>query len=134
MLILTAIILSFLLTIFFGLKNNYAKRNPQKYVQRCLVAGSILVPIVGKTEGTFYSHGFDIHWLYFGLLNLFVIFATAVIVIGLVRLRGAIKGGSGDDGLIPRFQLAVWPDSNTPWQNVDRVRAGEGRAGPGHQQ
>ncbi len=35
-------------------------------------------------------------------------------------VRSAVKGGSGDDGLIQRFQLAVWPDHVKKWQNVDR--------------
>lgn len=28
--------------------------------------------------------------------------------------------GSGDDGLLQRFQLAVWPDAGRDWRNVDR--------------
>ncbi len=35
-------------------------------------------------------------------------------------VRGAVKGGLGDDGLIQRFQLAVWPDHTKHWKNVDR--------------
>jgi putative DNA primase/helicase len=35
-------------------------------------------------------------------------------------LHDAIKGGGGDDGLLQRFQLAVWPDASTDWRNVDR--------------
>lgn len=34
-------------------------------------------------------------------------------------VRAAIRGGKGDDGLIQRFQLTVWPDLDT-WQKVDR--------------
>lgn len=31
------------------------------------------------------------------------------------------RGGSGDDGLLQRFQLLVWPDPpKGPWRNVDR--------------
>lgn len=36
-------------------------------------------------------------------------------------IRAAVAGGSGDDGLIQRFQLAVWPDVRTKWRNVDRA-------------
>lgn len=32
----------------------------------------------------------------------------------------AVKGGGGDDGLIQRFGLLVWPDTNGTWRNVDR--------------
>jgi putative DNA primase/helicase len=34
-------------------------------------------------------------------------------------LRGAVAGGHGDDGLMQRFQLAVWPDVPAHWRNVD---------------
>jgi hypothetical protein len=32
----------------------------------------------------------------------------------------AIKGGIGDDGLLQRFQILVWPDAPNEWKNVDR--------------
>jgi putative DNA primase/helicase len=35
-------------------------------------------------------------------------------------LQQARQGGDGDDGLIQRFQLAVWPESSTTWENIDR--------------
>ena len=35
-------------------------------------------------------------------------------------LAGAMKGGVGDDGLMQRFQLLVWPDAPRTWVNVDR--------------
>ncbi len=35
-------------------------------------------------------------------------------------LRAAAKGGLGDDGLIQRFQLLVWPDISKEWINIDR--------------
>lgn len=35
-------------------------------------------------------------------------------------LDQARRGGSGDDGLMQRFQLAVWPDVSGDWRNVDR--------------
>jgi putative DNA primase/helicase len=35
-------------------------------------------------------------------------------------LRAAIQCGAGDDGLIQRFQLTVYPDINAEWRNVDR--------------
>ncbi len=35
--------------------------------------------------------------------------------------QSALRGGSGDDGLIQRFQLMVWPDISGGWQNVDRI-------------
>ena len=37
----------------------------------------------------------------------------------------AIHNGVGDDGLLQRFQLMVWPDVAGEWQNIDR--------GPDHQ-
>ncbi len=35
-------------------------------------------------------------------------------------LRLAAKGGAGDDGLVQRFQLLVYPDTAGEWRNVDR--------------
>jgi Protein of unknown function (DUF3987) len=35
-------------------------------------------------------------------------------------LRSALQGDEGDDGLLQRFQLLVWPDITTEWRNVDR--------------
>ena len=35
-------------------------------------------------------------------------------------VRGAMEGGAGDDGLIQRFQLAVWPDSDPEWRDIDQ--------------
>ena len=32
----------------------------------------------------------------------------------------ANRGGSGDDGLLQRFQVMVWPDAPAEWKNVDR--------------
>ena len=53
--------------------------------------------------------------------------STTLSIIGGVqpsKLRpyvfGAINQGADDDGLIQRFQLAVWPDDNRTWRNVDR--------------
>jgi hypothetical protein len=41
------------------------------------------------------------------------------------RLRSylvdALKDGPTNDGLIPRFQLMVYPDTETDWRNVDRA-------------
>ncbi|MFZ4539065.1 YfjI family protein, partial [Propionivibrio sp.] len=35
-------------------------------------------------------------------------------------IRDAIEGGAGDDGLLQRFGLLVWPDVVGEWRNVDR--------------
>ncbi len=35
-------------------------------------------------------------------------------------LCAALHGGVGDDGLIQRFQLLVWPDVSKEWKDVDR--------------
>ena len=36
-------------------------------------------------------------------------------------LRGAMQGGTGNDGFIQRFQLVIWPDAPLPFHNVDRL-------------
>lgn len=35
-------------------------------------------------------------------------------------VREAVTGGNGDDGLLQRFGLTVWPDVSKDWQQVDR--------------
>lgn len=35
-------------------------------------------------------------------------------------VRDALRGGGGDDGLVQRFSMAVWPDATGEWRNVDR--------------
>jgi hypothetical protein len=53
--------------------------------------------------------------------------AACVSLVGAIQpgplgayLLSAVRGGLGDDGLIQRLQLAVWPDSPVGWRNVDR--------------
>ena len=53
--------------------------------------------------------------------------AACVSMIGTIQpsrlaeyVIGAVKGGSGDDGLIQRNQLTVWPECPSSWRNVDR--------------
>ena len=36
-------------------------------------------------------------------------------------VASAIAGGGGDDGLLQRLQLLVWPDRPGEWRNIDRV-------------
>lgn len=38
-----------------------------------------------------------------------------------VYMSRALRGGGGDDGLVQRFQLLVWPDPPATWKNVDRA-------------
>lgn len=35
-------------------------------------------------------------------------------------VNAAVRGGSGDDGLLQRFGLTVWPDTASDWRDVDR--------------
>jgi putative DNA primase/helicase len=35
-------------------------------------------------------------------------------------IREAVRGGLGADGLLQRFQVAVWPDVSKEWRHVDR--------------
>ncbi len=43
-------------------------------------------------------------------------------------VREAVAQGSGDDGLMQRFQLMVWPEISKEWTNVDRLPDEEARA------
>jgi len=42
-------------------------------------------------------------------------------------IRHVVKGGAGDDGLIQRFGLLVWPDTGGDWRNVDRWPDGDAK-------
>ena len=42
-------------------------------------------------------------------------------------VRRAVSGGAGDDGLIQRFGLLVWPDQSPDWKDVDRYPDSEAR-------
>lgn len=60
--------------------------------------------------------------------------AATVSIIGGIQpgpltayLTKALKGGAGDDGLLQRFQLAVWPDLSNTWTPVDRKPNAEAR-------
>lgn len=53
--------------------------------------------------------------------------SNTVSIIGCIQpdllsnyVREAMRGGTGADGLLQRFQVAVWPDTSTTWSNVDR--------------
>ena len=35
-------------------------------------------------------------------------------------VNGALSGGTGDDGLLQRLQLLVWPETTPDWKNIDR--------------
>ena len=43
-------------------------------------------------------------------------------------IRRAVEGGAGDDGLIQRFGLLVWPDQDPEWRESDRYPNSEARA------
>jgi putative DNA primase/helicase len=42
-------------------------------------------------------------------------------------LRAAVRGTAGDDGLMQRFSLLVWPDHRGDWRDVDRWPDNESR-------
>lgn len=42
-------------------------------------------------------------------------------------VRHAVRGGAGDDGLIQRFGLLVWPETGGEWRNVDRWPDGDAK-------
>ena len=39
----------------------------------------------------------------------------------------ALHGGAGDDGLVQRFSMMIWPDATGTWRNVDRWPDGEAK-------
>jgi Protein of unknown function (DUF3987) len=42
-------------------------------------------------------------------------------------MRRAIAGGAGDDGLIQRFGMLVWPDQGGEWKEIDRYPDGDAK-------
>ena len=42
-------------------------------------------------------------------------------------LSASLHGGGGDDGLVQRFSLLVWPDASGEWRNVDRWPDGDAK-------
>ena len=91
MVFLISAIASFIITVIYGLFIGAAKKDSRKYLQKCSIAGIILIPVVGLSEGTFYSHGFDIHWIIFGLANFVVIVLTALIIVGSLKVYAKTK-------------------------------------------
>ena len=60
--------------------------------------------------------------------------AACVSIVGSIQpgplgayLRDALDGGAGDDGLLQRFQLVVWPDAPGEYRDVDRWPDSEAR-------
>ena len=43
-------------------------------------------------------------------------------------LQDALENGPGDDGLMPRFQILVWPDLPRNWKPVDRLPDAEAQS------
>jgi hypothetical protein len=43
-------------------------------------------------------------------------------------MRRALTGGAGDDGMVQRFSLFVWPDQSPQWKDTDRYPDSEARA------
>jgi len=37
-------------------------------------------------------------------------------------VRMAVRGRAGDDGLLQRFSLLVWPDQSSEWRECDRYK------------
>jgi putative DNA primase/helicase len=42
-------------------------------------------------------------------------------------VKAAVNGTAGDDGLIQRFNMVVWPDFSSEWHDVDRWPDGESK-------
>jgi putative DNA primase/helicase len=47
-------------------------------------------------------------------------------------IRRASDGGAGDDGLVQRFSLLVWPDQSPEWRNVDGYPDSHARSNAWH--
>jgi len=72
--------------MLFGFKSLFAIKQTHVYLVRSALVGIILIPIVGGAQGTFHSHAFNIEWWVFGMVNFFIISATALLTILLLKL------------------------------------------------
>ncbi|MES0488414.1 MAG: hypothetical protein ABUK01_00375 [Leptospirales bacterium] len=86
MVFIISIITSAVLTLFFGLRGQFAKKETQVYLVRSYILGIILIPIVGGLQGSFHSDAFSIPWWFFGLINFFAISLMAVIAIVILKI------------------------------------------------
>ena len=91
MIFLSTAILSIILTIVVGVWWLRNGKYGGKYIIRAVIVGAILIPIVGGAQGSFYSHGFDIPWWFFGIANLLVIFAAAILTVTVYKLLAVNK-------------------------------------------
>jgi len=67
------------------------RRDRKKYMAHCLVLAVLLIPVVGLGQGTLYSHGFNIHWVFFGVVNFIFVMIVASLFVAIETLYHRIK-------------------------------------------
>ena len=81
------IIITLTYTIAIGIYKKFALIKPKKYIKLISIITIIISLIYGISEGTFYSHGFDVPWWIFSIAFFIIILTTAIILAILMRIK-----------------------------------------------
>ena len=77
---------SIIFTIVLGIQKNYAYVKTKEYFNYIIIFAIVIGLLSGLIEGTWYSHGLDIPWWVFSILNFLLLLITAVVIIGLTHI------------------------------------------------
>ncbi len=66
---ISALIISIIMSILVSAISLKKGRSGKSLIKYSTLVSLIFIPIVGLGTGTFYSHGFDIPWWVFGVIN-----------------------------------------------------------------
>jgi len=80
MIYLGVIVLSIFVVLVVGIKNRTTALTPKKYFKYICIIGFIFSLLVGLAQGNFYSHGFDISWWLFSVVNFTLILSSGIVV------------------------------------------------------
>ncbi len=79
---ITALALSVVLSMIFSIFSLKKGVSGEAIIKNAVLISIISIPIVGQGTGTFYSHGFDIPWFFFGIINSWAI----ILMVGITLL------------------------------------------------
>jgi len=87
MVFLIITLLAVVYTIILGVQKKYASNRPKRYLRSIFIAAIPISLISGISEGTWYSHGFDIFWWIFSILSFIITLITSLLLIGLTHIN-----------------------------------------------
>ncbi len=77
---------TFFYTIILGIYNRYAFINSKKYIRFTCISVALLSLVAGISQGTLYSHGLDIPWWIFSVINFVINIVTAFVMVGVMKV------------------------------------------------